>query len=233
MILLAALCVPAAQATQIFSVSGVNVSQGAFNAEADFSYGVDTVTITFTNKIVDQTTVGQDIAGIAWSFSSGSFANNVGTATHLTTTERSGIQQGVAGGWTDVAYNSNTALWLNPTNTGLNFNFTTIGNTAGRYTIVGAPGTGNTYHNAVSSLDNHDPLLAVTAVFTLHIPGVVADSVDGNSVVFAFGTDPDFTAPVCVTNCGGGGQLDVPEPTSYLLVAGGLGLLGLLRRRLI
>jgi hypothetical protein len=98
-------------------------------------------------------------------------------------------------------------------------------------TIIG-PANGSVYSSANGSITNGShQFFAGPLTFTISIPGT-----DHNTTVtaatFSFNTAPGDNVPGQCDACGGGSQQDVPEPTSYLLVAGGLGLLGILRRRL-
>jgi hypothetical protein len=151
---------------------------------------------------------------------SGTFATDVGSGTNLTTTERSSFQKGVVNGWTDTAYDSSNILWF-VTNSGGNFDLTTIGNPKAVYTIAGGPGANGAYNNANASLNQHTPLLDVAATFTLNIPGVTSQTlISPTGIVFSFETNPDFTAD---------GTLVTPEPLTFGLTAGGLLLVGLVR----
>jgi hypothetical protein len=213
------------------TVSGVNGSN-PYSVEADFTFSTDTLTLVLKNLVTDQTTSGVDLSGISWTMAGGSFANNIGSGANLTTTERSAIQQGVVNGWTDAAYNSGDILW-NFTNTGLNFDLTTIGNPAAQYMIVGAPGSNGAYNNANASIGKHDPELAATATFTLIIPGVTDQSlIATQGLTFAFGGGPDFTAQTLVCGDCLAAPASTPEPVTIGLTGAGLLLAGLFRRKL-
>jgi hypothetical protein len=198
------------------------IDTGSLDAQASLTFGTNTLTVTLTNLIVDQTSDGQDINGISFTLPQ-TFAANIVTDTTFSSTDRSGVQKDVAGGWTDAADATNH--WI-LTNTAHTFDFTTLGNSHAPYTIIGSPNSGdNEYTNVNSSITmgNHDPLLAVTATWVFDIPGVTsADESELTNLMFAFGTSSGTTEQ---------GTQSTPEPFSFLLAGSGLALLALARIR--
>jgi hypothetical protein len=87
----------------------------------------------------------------------------------------------------------------------------------------------NTYTNANASIDVHSPSLFESASFTL--TGVTNTASDPNtppfsSVSISFGTEPtEITATFQPP--GGSTTEAVPEPSAWILMAGGLALVGL------
>ena len=90
-------------------------------------------------------------------------------------------------------------------------------------TLVGAPNASNAYASANSSLTNkaHTPLLWESATFTISALGLKPSSTI-NNVVFGFGTAGTEQVTVAST----------PEPVPFALLASGIGLLLIGRRRL-
>jgi hypothetical protein len=85
--------------------------------------------------------------------------------------------------------------------------------------IIGPPGPGNTYSNANGSIAGngpHNPFLNQSASFTISGSNISADTVI-TGAVFSFGT----TGNVTIT-----GMPGVPEPSSLVMGAIGLGLVG-------
>jgi hypothetical protein len=222
----ALLCAPGIYGTVIETTSG-NLSGGdPFSAEAQLTFGTNTIQITLTNLITDQNDAGQNLNGISFNVP-GTFGT-LGV-TSFSSTDRSGILVNTPGGWTDVADSTNHWFFTQSANV---FDLTTIGNPAARYTIIGGPKTSkNEYTNANSSIEAgivHEPFLAVSATWLLSAPGITAaDEAAITGVSFSFGTQ---------TNEGGaqtGIRQDpaVPEPFSLGLVGSGLLLIGGLRRK--
>jgi hypothetical protein len=197
------------------------VDTGSLDAQASLTFGAGTLTVTLTNLIVDQTSDGQDINGISFTLPQ-TFAANIVSDTTFSSTDRSDVQKKVAAGWTDAADTTNH--WI-LTNTAHTFDFTTLGNSHAPYTIIGSPDSGDNEYNNVNSsitMDNHDPLLAITATWVLQIPGVTsADETELTNLIFGFGTSSDVTED--------GKQSTTPEPFSFVLAGSGLALLALAR----
>jgi hypothetical protein len=223
------LCVPAMFGTTIFTTTGTLTNLDPIQAQASFTFGNGTIQLVLTNLIVNQNDVGQDLNGITFTIP-GSFATNGGLIGSFSATDRSDIAANVANGWTDAADSANH--WF-LTNSSGNFKFTTIGNPAGAYTIVGSPEPNNKYHTN-ASIDNHDPLLAITATWNFNVPGVTAATeANISNVSFSFGTafdegggqPGDPCSRVCVE-----ANSSVPEPLSLGLSGVGLVLIGLRRK---
>ena len=91
---------------------------------------------------------------------------------------------------------------------------------------MGAPNSGDNEYNNVNSsitMENHDPLLAITATWVFDIPGVTsADESELTNVMFGFGTSSAVTEQ---------GTQSTPEPFSFVLAGSGLALLALARLR--
>jgi hypothetical protein len=224
--LLAALCVPAAQATTIFNTvpGALNNNSNPVNAEADFTFGPGgTLTLVLTNHQTDTSAVNQNISDIF--FTLGDAGITGGTVDTMTGTRRIVNSNGT---FSDTAY-SGASLWTLSYGSG-QFHLDSLvqGNDG---TIIGPP-NGSSFTNANGSITSgQHQFFADTLTFTLTIPNANANTTV-TAATFSFGTAAGNNVPgdPCIAGCGGG-QQDVPEPTSYLLVGGGLGLVGLLRRR--
>jgi PEP-CTERM motif-containing protein len=101
--------------------------------------------------------------------------------------------------------------------------------------IIGPPDGSGQYSNANASIDVHSPSLFETADFT--ITGVT-NLPDPNGSPFgdvsiSFGTEPIEILAGPPTIPGGGGVIEaaVPEPGAWVLVAAGLALVGIGRKR--
>jgi len=86
------------------------------------------------------------------------------------------------------------------------------------------------YSNANASITNFNPSYLSTVVFEIDNFAGLTNSTTFGNVKLSFGTGPDTIVTLC-TDCGGGGPQSVPEPMTFGLIGGGLGLIGLLRRR--
>jgi hypothetical protein len=222
------LCTQAIYGTVFYATSGSLSGGDPINAEAEFTFGTDSIEITLTNLITDQIDVGQNLNGVSFHVP-GSFGG-IGI-TSFGSNDRTGIVDNIAFDWTDVSDSTNHWFFTDPSN---DFDLTTIGNPAARYTIVGGPNAGtppsaaNEYTQANSGSlqagNNHEPFLAVSATWLLSVPGITAaDEAEITNVSFSFGTQtneggsqPGSPCPTCT------GQSTTPEPLALWLMGSGL-----------
>ncbi len=206
--------------TYVTPNGSTDAASEAVSAQADFTTGNGTVTILLQNLQVNPISVGQALSDLFFTIDTGQTS---GTLIHSSGMERTIAVGGsftdggtVGTGWSlsTSIVDSNTGLLLDVLGTAI----------APAHTIIGPPDGSNVYSNANSSIagnGSNNPFLALSASFTLSVPGVTADSIV-NSAVFSFGTtEGDY-----VTGYPGN---DVPEPATLTLLA--LGGLVLLRRR--
>jgi hypothetical protein len=208
-------------------VTGVDSAGDAVKAEATFTTGDGTITITLQNLIVNQTDVGQNVSDLLFNVS--------GSPTNAMITSSSALTRTVAndgtGSYTDSATASSTG-WVLGSTAGSPIHLNGLAATyTPTHTLIGLPDpVTNTYSNANSSItgtlhsDSHQPFIRNTATFTLSVTGVTADTTI-SGVQFSFGT----TAGDDVGSTGGGVITNVttPAPSSALLLGiGSLGLVG-------
>jgi len=185
---------------------GATTSGGAVDASAEFITGAGTLTIILDNLFADPKSIAQLLSGIDFTLSD--------LATTGSLTSSSGQQLTVASNGSYTTGATTSTGWGVDNNVLGGIELTALGFSSPAQLIIGAPGAGNTYNNANSSITNgvHDPFLNQTATFTLAIAGLTAsDKVTG--ATFLFGTTP------------GVDQVSAPEPSSLEML--GMGLIGL------
>ncbi len=195
------------------------------DATATITTSLNTVTISLRNLEADPKSDVQNINGVIFSFS-----NFTPPATGVTISGNSGIvDRTVNADGTFSNMSATTTDWkvsVTTMPTPATITLTTIGNAHAPQTVIGDPSSKTgIYSNANNSIAGsvHNPFLADTPVFTLHVEGVTA-STDIASVLFAFGTT-NTTANTVVGHA-------VPEPSSLALIGlGGAACLALRRRR--
>lgn len=207
------------------SASSFFVSSGATSAQADFTLGNGTITVTLTDTAnVAPSSRAQLLSDLSFSVSGGSTtltnASVTGTGS-LTTCGSSSCGAGVG----------SANAWSFGTNSGVG---------GGTYLLTGLSGhpktlilgtvnpvcSGNGSSSGLCNLPDAPNYFQNSATFTLTIPGVTAGSTVSN-VAFSFGTQPETVlagSPVPVST--------VPLPAAAWLFGSGLvGLIAVARRR--
>jgi len=237
-VLAAAIATPSMRANSItFSTNPNDQTAGLpISAVATFNLGLNNLTLTLSNLVVDQTSVGQNLSNIFFSLdglTSGSvtgmqgglidmndYAKTVITPPDTNTTLPAADFWGLAGGNFSV---------LGSTITGFHLDTLANGND---YTLLGLPNASDVYSNANSSITNGhgDPLLYSTVSFVFNIPGLEPGSTVSN-VAFGFGTgEGNVHSSVC-SDCGVVRITDAPEPGSMALLGIGLCAVSLFSRK--
>lgn len=206
----------AANASVMTYITGAGATAGGLPVEAQvtFTTSANQVQITLENLGTDPKSVVQNLSGVFFTLSSGQTTGTLSSS--------SGLERTIAsnGSFTDGSLAATT--WVLGTS-GSQVYLNGLGSGPDR-TIIGAPAGSGAYDNANSSIAGngpHNPFLALSATFTLNMPGVTADStVTATTFQFGTGSDtvPSFPGP------------NTPEPaTMSLLLVGGVA--ALLRRR--
>lgn len=218
----AGLMAPSAKADMTFVLpSGSTAGSLPVDATATFSISAGVVHITLTNLLANPTGDIQTINGIQFVLSSGQ--------TTGTLTSSSAIHRTIASNGTFTDQGSSSTTWnLNSSvndGAGAGIELTSIGNSGGAPTLIGLADSGNIYSAANGSIagsKSHNPFLAGTATFDVNLSGLSA-SATINSVNFEFGTASGTNVAAV--------PAVVPEPSTIVMTALGLGTLGLIRLR--
>ncbi len=156
------------------------------DAEAVFTTGQDTLSITLRNLINDPKSVIQNLSGIRFTF------DGAGTLTPGSLVSSSGRERTINADRTFTDGSAVTTGWEFSSSL---LELTMLGaSIAPKHTIIGGPVIGGPnaglYESANSSeLGGHNPFLAGDVTFTLAIPGLAADSVVSGAI-FMFNTSP-------------------------------------------
>lgn len=223
-VFLLASCLAASAATITYDAN-TTLGGNPIDATATFVTNDNgTLDITLTDLQANPTTVAQLISDLDFKLSNGATSGTLHSSSGQEITVNSdgtfSLGSTVATGWA-----------LNSISGGLQLDV--LGTTtAPRHLIIGPPG-GATYHDktgagSIAGNGPHNPFLDGTAMFTLDVPGVTS-ATTVTSAIFSFGTSSDCdlcTAPGTPRN-----NPTVPEPGTYVMIAVGLGLVGLAQLR--
>ncbi|HXP87215.1 MAG TPA: hypothetical protein VN841_20960 [Bryobacteraceae bacterium] len=184
------------------TVPGATDSDGSVSANATFSVGNGTVTVTVSNSLADPRSAGQLLNGVSFTLTSGLTGGTLASdLAQLRRVNSGGTFIDTPGGPSDMGWA------LDP-----NFNggyflcvlCTDLGGTGPKHLLIGDPALSGTYASANASIAGnkpHNPFTSGTATFTINVPGVMAsDSV--NSATFFFSTQEGVSV---AGSCIGGG----------------------------
>ena len=220
-------CSSAAFAVPITYTFTGNAAGGPANAEALFTTGADTVSITLNDLLSNPSNVGQLISDLSFTLSNAptgtpSLTSGTGTALTVNGTGTFSVGGSVAAGWVLSSPSAGT-LHLD--------DLVGTGHAGPAHLIIGTSSngtyTGGTYSNGNGSIAGngpHNPFLESGAIFNLSVPGVTANTTI-TSATFSFGTtsgDNRAGTPNAPTVPDGG--------TTLMLLGSALGGLGAMRR---
>jgi hypothetical protein len=193
----------------IWTASGSG-SDGALNAQANFTISNGQIQVTITNLLAPATiiSIGQSVSDLSFTISNSPGTDTSNTAAgQLVNFDDSSHQVTAAAGTPD--------RWISSSTGGFSISGDTILLEAighGQPTELILPSdVGGRYPSGNSSLDVHSPDIDGPATFTLNLTGVKSTTTISN-VEFSFGTGPDTTLS------GTESSSPVPEPSSILLL---------------
>jgi hypothetical protein len=193
----------------IWTASGSG-SDGALNAQANFTISNGQIQVTITNLLAPATiiSIGQSVSDLSFTIS-----NSPGTDTSNTA---AGQLVDVASGGSVTDDTGTPTRWIDSTIgggitiTGDTIQLEAIGHGSPTELILPSDGGGG-YPDANASIVGHSPNTDGPATFTLNLTGVKSTTTISN-VEFSFGTGPDTTLS------GTKSSSPVPEPSSILLL---------------
>jgi hypothetical protein len=199
--------------------AGSSTGGGPVNAEADFTTGANSLTITIKDLQANPSDVAQLVSDLSFTLGNG------GSLTGSSQTGASSQELTVNGNGTfSIGANLTTVPavgWVYSTSSSTAGHLDDLvgtGHAGPAHLIIGPPGAGGTYSAANGSVQGngpHNPFLNQSATFTITGAGITANTTI-TSMSFSFGTTPGVFVQ---------GQA-VPEPSSLVLSLVGIGLIG-------
>jgi hypothetical protein len=190
-----------------------SVTSGPVNAEAMFSTGDGTLTITLINLQANIKDVAQALSDLQFTVGNGSLdgatlASSSGQEITINSNGTFMLGSTVATGWVPSLSGPSGTL-----------DVLGAGGAGPTHLIIGPPGPGGVYSNANGSIAGnkpHNPFLNQMATFSISGTGITGDTTI-TSATFSFGTTEGANLVPGV----------VPEPSSLVLCTLGLGFVGL------
>jgi hypothetical protein len=168
--------------TFVTPAGSMSALDGPVNAQAVFTTGAGTLSISLSNLIVNQTSVGQNLSDLFFTI------NGITIGGSLTSS--SAVQRDVASNGTFTDGATVSTGWQFTVSGGVfHLNSLTGVNNASQ-TLIGLPDGSNVYSNANSSIAGsgpHNPFLRNDATFSLAFAGMTADTIISGAT-FSFGT---------------------------------------------
>jgi hypothetical protein len=197
--------------------SGATESGGSpVSASATFVTGPGTVTITLANLLANPKNIAQCISDLSFVLGGGQTSGSLASS--------SGTQRFVAADGTWTTGSTGSTGWGVDAGT---LHLTALGFSGPAYLIIGPPDGSGVYSAGNSSFAGngpHNPLLGLSAIFTLNITGVTEGSTV-TGATFSFGTTVGNNVTV------GRPPNEVPDGgATVLLLGAALSGLGLIRR---
>jgi hypothetical protein len=205
--------------TTFVTPTGSTIGSRPVDAEATFTTGFHSLTITLTNLEANPSDVSQNLSDLSFTISGGSL-------TGASLISSSGQEITVHSNGTYTTGSTGLAGW-SPTlsgTSGLLDDLSGPGHAGPAHTIIGPPDAGNTYSNANNSITGngaHNPFLNQTVTFTISGSNITSDTTV-TAATFSFGTTSGSDVI---------GHMPVPEPSSLVLGLMGAGLVGAVRYR--
>jgi hypothetical protein len=220
-----AVCGSASAGSFTFNFNGTTSGTGtpvAADAQAVFVTMNGSMTITLTNLLVNQTSVGQNISDISFT---------LGGVSSLGSQTGSGDSISIASNGTVTDHGTTSTAWFFSFSSGT-FLLEGLGHPMATGTIVGSPDGSGVYSNGNASLNGsvHNPYFAGPVTFTITNADITSNTIV-TGAIFSFGTDigEGSGTGTCTSGCGE----NAPDGgTTSLLLGFALTGLGVMRRYL-